>query len=109
MGCDFLQLYGLTETTGGGTYLPPEDHDPARGKLRSCGLPAPGYEVRVVGGNGQVLGPQDVGEIQIRADGLMKGYWNKPEATAKAVSDGWFFTGTRAISTRTAISTFTTA
>ncbi len=93
MGCGFMQLYGLTETTGGGTYLPPEDHDPARGKLRSCGKPAPGYDVRVVDGAGQVLGPREVGEIQIRAAGLMKGYWNKPDATAKAVAEGWFATG----------------
>ena len=93
MGCDFLQVYGLTETTGGGTYLPPEDHDPARGKLRSCGKPAPGYELRVVGGGGKALGPREVGEIQIRAAGIMKGYWNKPGATEKAVSGGWFSTG----------------
>ena len=41
MGCEFVQLYGLTETTGGGTFLSPADHDPARGKLRSCGAPDP--------------------------------------------------------------------
>jgi len=93
MGCEFLQVYGLTETTGGGTYLPPEDHDPARGKLRSCGLPAPGYEVRVVDGNGKTLGPREVGEIVMRAPGIMKGYWNKDEATRKAVVNGWFHTG----------------
>jgi len=40
-GCKFTQVYGLTETTGGGTYMLPEAHDPARGKLRSCGIPYP--------------------------------------------------------------------
>jgi fatty-acyl-CoA synthase len=93
MGCEFLQLYGLTETTGGGAYLPPEDHDPARGKLRSCGMPYPGHEIRVVDSGGRALGTREVGEIQIKAPNVMKGYWNKDEATKKAVSEGWFATG----------------
>lgn len=93
MGCEFLQVYGLTETTGGGTVLPPADHIPSRGKLRSCGKPAPGHEVRVVDGQGRALGAHEVGEIQIRAANVMKGYWNKPEATAKAIAQDWFFTG----------------
>ncbi len=93
MGCQFVQLYGLTETTGGGTCLRPEDHDPALGKLRSCGRPAPSFEVRVVGADEHPLGPREVGEIQIRSPGIMKGYWNKPEASAKALEGGWFRTG----------------
>ena len=47
-GCQFTQVYGLTETTGGGTYMLPEAHDPARGKLRSCGVPYPGTEIKCV-------------------------------------------------------------
>ena len=93
MGCDFMQVYGLTETTGGGTTLPPEDHDPARGKLRSCGRPSPGHDIRVVDADGRALPPGDVGEIQIRASNVMKGYWNKPDASAKALEGGWFRTG----------------
>ncbi|MGD0142618.1 MAG: long-chain-fatty-acid--CoA ligase [Rhizomicrobium sp.] len=93
MGCEFVQLYGLTETTGGGTFLSPADHDPARGKLRSCGKPAPGHEVRVVDGQGRTLPAGDVGEIQIKAANVMKGYWNKADATAKSIVSGWFFTG----------------
>ena len=54
-GCEFLQVYGLTETTGGGTFLAPEDHDPARGKLRSCGKPAPGHEIHILDGDGHPL------------------------------------------------------
>ena len=93
-GCGFLQVYGLTETTGGGTFLLPEDHDPARGKLRSCGRPAPGHEVRVVDGDGRSVPTGDVGEIQIRSGNVMKGYWNKQDATAKAVcGERWFSTG----------------
>ena len=92
-GCTFLQLYGMTETTGGGTYLPPEDHDPARGKLRSCGKPAPGHEVRVFDSEGRPVAPGEVGEIAIRAPNVMKGYWNRQEATRSTVIDGWLRTG----------------
>ncbi len=93
-GCDFTQLYGLTETIGGATYLPPEDHTPERDKLRSCGKPWPGFEVEVITPEGKVGGPGEVGEIRIRAKGVMKGYWNRPEATAEAVCpQGWFSSG----------------
>ena len=92
-GSSFMQLYGLTETIGGGAYLPPEAHDPALGKLRACGKPTPGYEVRVwVEGRQAEVG--EVGEIEIRSAGIMKGYWNRPEATAEAIdADGWFRSG----------------
>src|SRR5271163_2800049 len=93
MGCEFMQVYGLTETTGGGTTLDPADHDPARGKLRSCGRPSPGHDIRVVDGEGRILVVGDVGEIQIRAPNVMKGYWNKADASAKALEGGWFRTG----------------
>ncbi len=93
-GCDFHQLYGLTETIGGATYLSPEDHTPERDKLRSCGKPWPGFEVRVLTPTGEPGKTGEVGEIQIRAKGVMKGYWNRPEATADAVCpQGWFSSG----------------
>jgi len=93
LGAEFTQLYGMTETVGGGTYLPAEAHDPAKGKLRSCGLPYPGYEIKVVDGSGNALKQGEVGEILIRCNTLMKGYWKKPDATAKAVVDGWYYSG----------------
>ena len=93
MGARFTQLYGLTETLGAGTYLPPEAHDPAKGLLRSCGVPWPGLEVRCVDGDGQPVKPGEVGEIVIRSRVVMKGYWNRAEATVEAVRDGWFHTG----------------
>ncbi len=93
-GCDFIQVYGLTETTGAGTYLPPEAHDPARGKLRSCGLPNPGMEVAIIGDDGQPVAQGAVGEIMIRGGAIMKAYWNRADATAEAIdADGWFKTG----------------
>ncbi len=93
-GCDFTQLYGLTETIGGATFLPPEDHAPERDKLRSCGKPWPGFEVRVLTPTGEAGKTGEVGEIQIRAKGVMKGYWNRPDATAEAICpQGWFSSG----------------
>lgn len=92
-GCEFIQVYGLTETTGGGTVLMPEDHDPARGKLRSCGRPSPGVELRIVDENGNALPPGEVGEIVLRSQCVMKGYWNREDATADAIREGWFHTG----------------
>ena len=92
-GSEFSQLYGLTETIGGGAYLPPADHDPGLGKLRACGKPSPGYEVRIrLEGRDAETG--EVGEIEIRSPGIMKGYWNRPEATAQAIdAQGWFRSG----------------
>ena len=92
-GSSFMQLYGLTETIGGGAYLSPEAHDPALGKLRACGKPTPGYEIRVrLEGRDAAIG--EVGEIEIRSPGIMKGYWNRPEATAAAIdASGWFKSG----------------
>ncbi len=92
-GCDFVQLYGMTETCGAGTYLPAADHDPARGKLRSCGIAPPGIQVRVVDGAGNPLPTGEVGEIVIKGRMVMKGYWNNPSATQKSVIDGWMHTG----------------
>lgn len=93
MGARFTQLYGLTETVGAGTFLPPEAHDPGWGKLRSCGVPWPGAVVRVVDGEGKPVPTGEVGEIVIKSGFVMKGYWNRPEATEDAVRNGFFHTG----------------
>jgi acyl-CoA synthetase (AMP-forming)/AMP-acid ligase II len=91
--CSFTQFYGMTETTGAGAFLPDEAHDPARGKLRSCGRAWAGLEVRIVGGDGADVPQGDVGEVVVKAPIVMKGYWNKPEETARAIRDGWMHTG----------------
>ncbi len=93
MGARFTQLYGLTETVGGGTYLPPEAHNPAWGKLRSCGVPYPQTIVRCVDSEGNPVPTGEVGEIVIQSGFVMKGYWNRPEATTEAVRNGFFHTG----------------
>lgn len=93
MGARFTQLYGLTETVGAGTFLPPEAHDPTWGKLRSCGVPWPGAVVRVVDGDGKPVKTGEVGEIVIKSGFVMKGYWNRADATTESIRDGFFHTG----------------
>jgi acyl-CoA synthetase (AMP-forming)/AMP-acid ligase II len=93
MGARFTQLYGLTETVGGGTYLPPEAHAPSWGKLRSCGVPYPETIIRCVDGDGNPVPTGEVGEIVIQSGFVMKGYWNRPEATEDAIRNGFFHTG----------------
>jgi long-chain acyl-CoA synthetase len=97
-GARFWQAYGLTETTGSVVNLAPEDHDvngPNRHRLRSCGLPGPGVELRIVDPDTKAdLPPGEVGEIWIRSPQVMKGYWNNDAATAEAVDpEGWFRSG----------------
>ena len=97
-GCKFWQAYGLTETTGSVVNLPPADHDPNgknKHRLRSCGLPGPGVEVRIVDSEtGRDCAQGEVGEIWIRSPQVMLGYWKRPEDTAKAIdADGWFKSG----------------
>lgn len=92
-GCEFTQVYGLTETTGTATFMDNDAHDPAKGKLRSCGKPSDGVEIRTVDEEGNDVGVGEVGEIIIKSGVIMKGYWRREEATAEAVQDGWFYTG----------------
>jgi long-chain acyl-CoA synthetase len=93
-GCDFSQVYGLTETTGSITQL--DDHDPARRPdlLRSCGKPYPWVEVRIVDKSGFDVPAGIVGELWTRSTQNMLGYWENGDATAATVTpDGWLKTG----------------
>ncbi|WP_416898339.1 MAG: fatty acid--CoA ligase [Minwuia sp.] len=90
----FGQAYGMTESNGGGVYMPKEDHDLSKpDRLKSCGKPAPGYDVKVVDDDANELPAGEVGEIILRSNTLMAGYWNLPEATAKTLKDGWLWSG----------------
>jgi long-chain acyl-CoA synthetase len=93
-GCGFAQVYGLTETTGAITYLPPEDHGGhAVERLKSCGKPMAGVEIRILDAAGRELAPGEVGEVVTRTPQIMLGYWNLKDATKAAIRDGWFYTG----------------
>jgi fatty-acyl-CoA synthase len=90
----FVQIYGLTETTGVLTVLAPEDHSIAdTAVMKSCGRATAGVELRIVDTQGTPLAPSQVGEIICRTAKNMKGYWNRADETAKALKDGWLRTG----------------
>ncbi|NKI18726.1 long-chain-fatty-acid--CoA ligase [Spongiibacter sp. KMU-166] len=95
--CEFIQLYGMTETAGAGILLSPSDHRRAlNGKpeiLGSCGRPTIGAEAKVVGENGETMPAGEIGEIWLRSDCSMLRYHNLPDATAKDLTDGWVHTG----------------
>jgi acyl-CoA synthetase (AMP-forming)/AMP-acid ligase II len=93
--CEFIQVYGMTETTGTIVMLPPEDHDPAGNqRMRSAGKPLPGVELRIVDGAGDDAALGEVGEVWARSSNNMLGYWNLPDATEKTMADGgWIKTG----------------
>ena len=93
--CEFMQVYGMTETTGTICLLPPEDHDPAgNARMRSAGKPLPGVELRIVDDVGSDAPLGEVGEVWTRSSNNMIGYWNLPEATVNTMTDGgWVKTG----------------
>jgi fatty-acyl-CoA synthase len=71
----------------------PEDHDPKKGKLRSCGKALKGVELKVIDENGKDLKTGEIGEVISKSDLNMKGYWNKSDATRESIIDGWFYSG----------------
>jgi len=92
--CGFVQLYGMTETTGAIVALPPEDHVEGLERMRSAGKALPGVELAILDACGNKLPPRQVGEIATRSSSNMVGYWNLPEATAQTLTtDGWLRTG----------------
>lgn len=94
-GCGFIQMYGMTETSGTIVALPPEDHDPnGNPRMRSAGKALVGVELAILDEDGNHLEPGSIGEIATRSTLNMNGYWNLPEATDKTISsDGWLRTG----------------
>jgi acyl-CoA synthetase (AMP-forming)/AMP-acid ligase II len=92
-GCDFVQFYGTTETFII-TLLRPEQHrvdDPDL--LKSCGQPMPGVELRIVDPNGGDVSSGVTGEVVVRSPWMFAGYRDRPDATATAIIDGWYYTG----------------
>jgi acyl-CoA synthetase (AMP-forming)/AMP-acid ligase II len=98
----FINAFGQTETASTITMLPPDAHDIHEGdpnyeqklkRLGSIGLPLPDVEVIIVDEDGKEVGVGDNGEIVARGERLMKGYWNREEATKETLRGGWLYTG----------------
>jgi len=88
-GCVILEGYGLSETSPVASFnMPDRERKPG-----TIGVAIPGCEMRCVDLEGNEVPIGEVGEIAIRGDNVMKGYWRKPEATEEAIPDGWFRTG----------------
>ncbi|MHB8244971.1 MAG: class I adenylate-forming enzyme family protein [Acidimicrobiales bacterium] len=90
---ELLHLYGTTETAPIATALPQEQNVLAGPRARSCGQPAVGVSLKVVGQDGRRLEVGEVGEVAIRGANVMAGYWRRPEETASVLKDGWYHTG----------------
>jgi acyl-CoA synthetase (AMP-forming)/AMP-acid ligase II len=104
-GCVAKGGYGLTETSPVLTIAHLKEHlsgEPEDARLRrkaTAGYPLAGVELRVVNLEGRDVEPnaREIGEVIVRSDIVMAGYWNQPEETARAIRDGWFHTGDLAI------------
>jgi len=87
--CKVLEGYGLSETSPVASF----NHPDRERKPGSIGTPLEGVQMKVADGAREEVATGEVGEILIKGHNVMKGYWNKPEATAEAIKDGWFATG----------------
>ncbi len=88
-GCPLAEGWGMTETSPCASTNPPD----GSGKLGSIGMPLPSTDMRIVDEARNVMPIGEVGEIQIKGPQVMKGYYNRPEATAEVMKDGWMCTG----------------
>jgi long-chain acyl-CoA synthetase len=88
IGIPMYQGYGLSEATPVISSNTPEKH-----KLGSSGVPVKNLELKILDPGGRQLHPGEKGEIVIRGENVMTGYWKNPEATGDAVRDGWLYTG----------------
>jgi long-chain acyl-CoA synthetase len=88
-GCKVLEGYGLSETSPVASFNHPNEDN----KAGSIGTPIKGVEMKVVDEDGNEVGQGEVGEIVIKGHNIMKGYWNREDATKEAIQDGWFYSG----------------
>ncbi len=94
----FVQVFGQGEAPMTCTSLPKDEHvtggDPVKlRRLGSAGRATTAVQVRIVDEDDRPVPPDTLGEIVVRGDLVMKGYWNKPEATAETLRGGWLHTG----------------
>ena len=92
--CDFVQIYGMTETGNCAVCLPASDHSLEHPQLlKAAGKPFPGVSVAVLDAQQKPLSVGEIGEICLRSPANMVGYWKLPEATEKTLINGWIHTG----------------
>jgi long-chain acyl-CoA synthetase len=94
----FVQIYGQGECPMGITALPRHDvidrsHPDWRARLAGVGRAQSPVEVQIGTPEGEILPPGSIGEIMVRGDAVMPGYWNNPKASAETLKDGWLMTG----------------
>jgi len=82
--------WGMTETTGTHTHHQAEDYE---NRPDSCGAPVGPYQIKITDPDGKEVPPGEVGELWAFGPNILKGYWNKPEATAETFVNGWVRTG----------------
>src|SRR5215211_4130338 len=87
--CKVLEGYGLSETSPVASF----NHPDRERKPGSIGTPIEGVDMKLVDDDGNEVDQGEVGEIVIKGHNIMKGYWNRPDATEEAIKDGWFHTG----------------
>jgi fatty-acyl-CoA synthase len=94
-GPKLVQLYGQTECAGVTSSLLREEHDPVDRPelLTSCGRPAVGTRVAVLDESDHEVSPGTPGEVCVRSQAVMSGYWKLPELTAETLRNGWLHTG----------------
>ena len=98
-GVGLMNAYGQTESTSTLTYLGPDDHDLSvdmdvrEARLRSVGRPMDDVEIGIMDDRNVLLEPGEEGEICVRSDRVMKGYYEQEDATSTAIIDGWLHTG----------------
>lgn len=88
-GCFLSEGFGMTEASPVITANPFD----GSGRLGTIGIPFPSTDVRIIDETGNVLAPGEIGEIQCRGPQVMKGYYNRPDATADTIREGWLCTG----------------
>ena len=101
LGVPLAQTYGSSESGGQLAFLPPADHARLLADSRSVraseslpfGREMPGYHIRIVDDAGLERPEGEVGEMLIRSESLMSGYWNQPQLTAEVLREGWLHTG----------------
>jgi acyl-CoA synthetase (AMP-forming)/AMP-acid ligase II len=96
MGPVFVQIYGQTESPMTGTMLRPQEHvvdGPDAARLGSCGRARSGMQIRILDEHDEPVPTGEQGEICIRGATVMKGYWQRPDATAETLRGGWLHTG----------------